>query len=646
MMVHRLFGPVNDLCAGAISVSCGDAVSGTTVGATAAGAPATCVTSLNTAPGLWYRITGTGDNVTASLAGSAYDTKIGVFTGSCGALTCVTGNDDFGGLQSQVTFSGVAGTDYYIYVTGFQTQAGAFTLTMTCVPPPCASATPISCGDVVTGTTVGAALDGSVGTCGTALNTAPGVYYVVQGTGTDITASLCGSAYDTKIGVFSGSCGSPLTCVTGNDDFCGLQSEVTFPSTVGTNYYIYVTGYQTQTGAYTLAVSCDVPDCNGDLNGSAIVDNCGNCVEGNTGLTACVADCNGDFGGTAILDNCGICVEGNTGLIACEPDCNGDLGGSAVFDNCGICVGGNTGLIACVQDCNGEFGGTAFIDNCGDCVGGTTGQVACPFDCNGEDGGTAFLDNCNVCVGGSTGLTACVADCNGDFGGTAVLDNCGTCVDGNTGLTACVADCNGDFGGTAVLDNCGTCVDGNTGITACVADCNGDFGGTAVLDNCGDCVGGNTGLTACAVDCNGDAGGTAVVDNCGDCVGGNTGLAACVQDCNGDFGGSAVIDDCGDCVGGNTGLSACTPVSVSDLAVGSLQIYPNPNNGVFIIEINGVDGAGTINIMDMMGRRVYTQGANFNGSFRQSIELNVAKGTYVLQVITESGIAVRKVELQ
>ncbi len=35
------------------------------------------------------------------------------------------------------------------------------------------------------------------------------------------------------------------------------------------------------------------PDCNGDLNGSATIDNCGQCVSGNTGQTACV-DINND----------------------------------------------------------------------------------------------------------------------------------------------------------------------------------------------------------------------------------------------------------------------------------------------------------------------------------------------------------------
>ncbi|TVR39118.1 MAG: hypothetical protein EA392_07175, partial [Cryomorphaceae bacterium] len=111
----------------------------------------------------------------------------------------------------------------------------------------------------------------------------------------------------------------------------------------------------------------------------------------------------------------------------CEQDCNGDFGGTAFIDQCDECVGGNTGLEPCEEDCNGVLGGLAFLDNCGNCVGGDTGQEPCLQDCNGVFGGFAFLDECGECVGGNTGLEPCVEDCNGDFGGTAFIDNCDNC---------------------------------------------------------------------------------------------------------------------------------------------------------------------------------------------------------------------------
>ncbi len=262
---------LNDLCTGALPIACGGSVSGTTVGATTDNPP-TCVTTLNTAPGIWYTFVGNGANNTLSFCGGAtWDTKIGVFTGTCGALVCVTGNDDFCGLQSQVTFPTTLGTTYYIIVTGFGAATGAFTLTRTSAPLPndaCTGAININCGQTITGSTACGATIDAVGICGTSLGSAPGLWYQFVGDGSPVTMSLCGSSYDTKIGVFRGTCVA-LVCVTGNDDFCGLQSQVTFNTNSGFTYYILVTGFSTATGNFTLTRSC-APACAGVPSPGAI----------------------------------------------------------------------------------------------------------------------------------------------------------------------------------------------------------------------------------------------------------------------------------------------------------------------------------------------------------------------------------------
>ena len=124
-----------DLCTGAIPLTCGQVVNGNTSTFGADVAPF-CVTGDGTGGGVWCSIIGTGGNITASLCGSAYDTKIRVFTGNCGALVCQVGNDDFCGLQSEVTWTSTLATTYYILVHGFGAGVGAYTLTMTCVAPP------------------------------------------------------------------------------------------------------------------------------------------------------------------------------------------------------------------------------------------------------------------------------------------------------------------------------------------------------------------------------------------------------------------------------------------------------------------------------------------------------------------------------
>lgn len=57
-----------------------------------------------------------------------------------------------------------------------------------------------------------------------------------------------------------------------------------------------------------------------------------------------------------------------------KKDCSGVPGGTAVLDNCDQCVGGETGLTACIEDCNGEWGGTAIADCAGVCDGDNPDQ--------------------------------------------------------------------------------------------------------------------------------------------------------------------------------------------------------------------------------------------------------------------------------
>ncbi|MCF8244587.1 MAG: T9SS type A sorting domain-containing protein [Saprospiraceae bacterium] len=235
---------------------------GTTTSATA-DAAGTCVTT-NTQPGVWYTYIGNGSTATLSLCGTAWDTKLSVYTGGCAGLTCVTGNDDFCGLQSQVTFATTLGTTYHVLVHQFSTTGGAFTLAATSTGAAndlCANATPIGCGQTVSGTTRCANVDGPGLDCG-AGSVGPDVWYTIVGNGPAITASLCGSSYDTQIDIYTGTCGA-LVCVIGNDDFCGLQSEVTWTATAGTTYYIRVHGFGGASGDFTLAMMCAAPppDC-------------------------------------------------------------------------------------------------------------------------------------------------------------------------------------------------------------------------------------------------------------------------------------------------------------------------------------------------------------------------------------------------
>jgi len=131
-----VLAPENDLCADATPIACGDAVEGSTVDATADVAPE-CGTTDGTGGGVWYSYTGTGDQVTATLCGSDYDTKLRVYTGSCDELVCVGGDDDdpdceSNSLNSTVEFLSEEDVEYLILVHGFGTATGNFALSVSC----------------------------------------------------------------------------------------------------------------------------------------------------------------------------------------------------------------------------------------------------------------------------------------------------------------------------------------------------------------------------------------------------------------------------------------------------------------------------------------------------------------------------------
>ena len=97
-------------------------------------------------------------------------------------------------------------------------------------------------------------------------------------------------------------------------------------------------------------------------------------------------------------------------------------GGGAIIDDCGVCSGGATGLeVNYLKDCNEICGGGAIMDDCGKCSGGTTGlevnylKDECDIcegdnstcrDCMGIPNGIAVLDDCGQCWNPNSNLYA------------------------------------------------------------------------------------------------------------------------------------------------------------------------------------------------------------------------------------------------
>ncbi len=356
----------------------------------------------NVGSDIWYRYTAscTG-TVTVDLCGSSYDCKVAVYGSTCPSVaSAIACNDDAcgaGGTRSSLTFSATAGQQYLIRVGGYNAETGVGVMVVSCAATGPSGEDCISCIPISNGTFNGSTA-GSTGTdvssCTTGDTIDEWYCYTATCTGT-VTASLCGSAFDTSISVFSGCVSGQLAC---NDDSatCGtnsVQSRTTFAATAGVTYYVRVSGWQGQTGAYTLTMSCSgvTPPANNNCasatpvtEGSYAFSNANATTDGPDEPTACAffgytqvgsdiwyrytASCTGD----ATVDLCtatfdtkvavytGICPS-TAAAIVCNDDACGTQGlrSSLSFQ----VVGGQEYLIR-VGGYNGATGSGTMVISC------------------------------------------------------------------------------------------------------------------------------------------------------------------------------------------------------------------------------------------------------------------------------------------
>ncbi len=179
------------------------------------------------------------------------------------------------------------GETYLIRVAGEKGYAGGlFTLVSRFIPhaDDCADAPLVAVPSTTAGITTLATVD-PVNQCDGSPTTAPGVWYRVIGTGTMMTASLCGAAdFDTKLSLYCGGCES-ATCLTENDDACGLQSEISWCSAPGQQYSVLVHGFNTNAGKFELSVSSSGPACGFTWNCAPANDECSGALPLTEGTT-------------------------------------------------------------------------------------------------------------------------------------------------------------------------------------------------------------------------------------------------------------------------------------------------------------------------------------------------------------------------
>ncbi len=240
--------PANNWCSGAITLSNPGSATMSTVDAISGAGPIPSCGDGVAAGGVWYKVTPTTTGpLTVTTDGSDYDTVLAVYSGSCGALTEVGCNDDDASdsLCSTVTFTGSAGTTYYLLVGGCFGASGNLQISVGSPPAngQCSGAIRLSNPGSATMNTDGATGDGGLyPDCSYGVNGA--VWYTVTPTSTGpITVTTDGSDYDTVLAVYSGSCGTLTEVGCNDDDASGtLCSTVTFTGSAGTTYYLLVGG--------------------------------------------------------------------------------------------------------------------------------------------------------------------------------------------------------------------------------------------------------------------------------------------------------------------------------------------------------------------------------------------------------------------
>jgi PKD repeat protein len=211
---------------------------------------------------VWFSYTASSAGmIQADTFGSSYDTVLSAWTGTQGSLDMLACNDDYNGVQSQISFSATAGTTYYFMVAvccGYGGSGGgslqfSVSQTLPAGNDNFADATSVSglpytdsVNLNVTGTEAGEPT-----ACFTPTNT---VWYSYTPTTTQsITATT--SEYYGAIAAYTGSTISNLTGVGCSDQ--AYYQGVTFRAQAGTTYYFQVGALYGYTGVmhFNLVVS-------------------------------------------------------------------------------------------------------------------------------------------------------------------------------------------------------------------------------------------------------------------------------------------------------------------------------------------------------------------------------------------------------
>ncbi|CAJ1949739.1 unnamed protein product [Cylindrotheca closterium] len=219
--------------------------------------------------GIWYVVGRAGSNLvstsvefdveTTCVSGRGAKAQVSVFaskSNGCDDLECVDFTE-FCDAESKATISqwlSDANVEYYLFVQTSEPSDFRLQISETILegPDTCGRAIPIPVGGSVLGSTLNAT-SGDLTQCGDVASviSSPSVFFTVDGTGRNLTASTCnhGTNYLSGVSILTGSCES-LTCVDYTSVSCdGVRSLSYWPSVLGETYYVVVHGSEADDAA-------------------------------------------------------------------------------------------------------------------------------------------------------------------------------------------------------------------------------------------------------------------------------------------------------------------------------------------------------------------------------------------------------------
>ncbi|MEX2380523.1 MAG: T9SS type A sorting domain-containing protein, partial [Vicingaceae bacterium] len=83
-------------------------------------------------------------------------------------------------------------------------------------------------------------------------------------------------------------------------------------------------------------------------------------------------------------------------------------------------------------------------------------------------------------------------------------------------------------------------------------------------------------------------------------------------------------------------------------SIEGFNIYPNPSNGLFTMNLNTKQAENfNLIVRDVQGKLIYEEGISVNGAYRKDIDLSgLAKGVYYLHIQNDVTSKVEKLIIQ